>query len=241
MNSSKEISFDKYANKGAYHWKEISGNPLLRNAFVMGRYHNIFLALEKALGKDLSGRKILDIGCGDGVLTFWLAQKGAAAKGIDTSALAIQLAQGKKETAGIEFVEGSAYDLPWQDGEFDAVVSSDVIEHVRDPGQFLSEANRVLKIGGVAVISTPIRLHEEFCKEHVVEWYEGEYQKVIEEYFPNSNFYRSHPVFWKELYERSRSMKGLINILSLVWNPFYGFQSPFKMFALQHSASIKES
>jgi ubiquinone biosynthesis O-methyltransferase len=241
MNFPEEIVFDKYEKKGAYHWREIDRDPRLRNAFVLGRYDNMIAALEEAVGGSIANLRILDIGCGDGVIAYLLAQRGATVSGIDSSRRAIELANAKKETDGIDLRHGSAYELTWSDGYFDAVISSDVIEHVQDPQRFLSETIRVLKKDvGIAVISTPIRFVEFFDKEHVVEWYESEYQELILKRFPSSIFLKSHPIFWQELFECFKSSRILVNLLSLVWNPFSGFDSRFKLTSMQYSVSTNK-
>jgi ubiquinone/menaquinone biosynthesis C-methylase UbiE len=55
--------------------------------------------------------------------------------------------------------QGRAQDLPYQDGEFDAVVLGEILEHVDDPEVVLAEAYRVVKVGGIVIASTPIGSH----------------------------------------------------------------------------------
>jgi len=238
-NSVRE--FQKYKTRGAYHWEQISKHFLKRNAFVLARYKNVIHLLKNEL-VSLKDKKILDVGCGDGVLSYLLAQEGAIVSGIDYSDIAIEFAKEKTERLDINFVQGSAYELPYKDSTFDAVVSSDVIEHLEDVSLYLSEIDRVVGSEGVVIISTPIKCTEyPLDKEHVVEWFEDEFKIVIEEKFQNSEYYYSHPIALQEIYEATYFGKVwgrvFINLYSILDNPFEHFKSRFKYMALQYSVS----
>ena len=235
--------FQKYKKRGAYHWEQISKHPVKRNSFVLARYLNVVHLLENTLGT-LENKRILDVGCGDGVLTYFLAKKGAITAGIDLSEIAIEFAKSKLKKFNIDFKVGSAYTLPYNDNSFDAVVSSDVIEHLEDVNSYLLELKRVTKKGGGIIISTPIRYTAiPLDNEHVVEWFTEEFKEVITRIFPHSQFYCSHPLVWKELYEVNIFGKPyfrvIINLMSFLRNPFCGFKSRFKLYALQYSVSRK--
>jgi SAM-dependent methyltransferase len=100
------------------------------------------------------GDRALDLGCGEGSLTAELARAGAAPVGVDVATGAIQRAQ--RRHPGLEFrvipIDGP---LPFDDGSFDVIWSSDVIEHVADTARWLSEARRVLAPGGRLLVTTP--------------------------------------------------------------------------------------
>jgi 2-polyprenyl-3-methyl-5-hydroxy-6-metoxy-1,4-benzoquinol methylase len=114
--------------------------------------------LERPLLEELgsiSGKTLLDIGCGNGAFTAALARRGAQVVGVDVSPTGIALA--RQEHPGIEWDVRSAYDdLRSRFGrEFDFVVSLEVIEHLFDPRLFLNRAWEVLKPGGRFALSTP--------------------------------------------------------------------------------------
>ncbi len=92
------------------------------------------------------GSRVLDVGTGPGNTAAQARQRGAAVIGIDFSAA--MLAEARQRHADIEFKEANAEDLPFKDSEFDAVVSNLAVHHMGRPGQFLSEARRVLRDGG---------------------------------------------------------------------------------------------
>jgi len=95
--------------------------------------------------------EILDIGCGTGLNAGYLVEKGHNVTGVDISPVAIQ----KFRAAGFK---GEVYDiadgLPFEDGSFDLVYASEVIEHLADPGAFLAEVFRVTKPNGILLLST---------------------------------------------------------------------------------------
>ena len=106
------------------------------------------------------GMSLLDCGCGPGPLTLGFAELVAPGRvvGIDIEPTMIDQANQLKSDGGpdnLEFQVGDIYDLSFEDGEFDVVFSSAVIEHLSDPVSALREVLRVTKPGGIgAVIRT---------------------------------------------------------------------------------------
>lgn len=233
--------FNKYKTRGAgYHWQQIRKNPIKRNAFVVARYNNVISLVEKNI--DIKDKSVLDVGCGDGVLSYLMSQRGLKASGVDSSREAIEFAKQKTQN-GIDFRVGDVYSLPWGDDSFDIVVSSDVIEHLDDVGKYISEIKRVLKKGGICVLSTPIRITEKpLDSEHVIEWFEGEYHDLIGTLFSDNIFYKSHPVCLMEIMTvpifNKPWGKLFLNMLSIIgFNLFEAFDSSFRYMALQYSVS----
>lgn len=102
------------------------------------------------------GRRVLDAGCGEGYGSAILATKAASVVGIDLERDVIDHAA--ERYPSVRFEAGDLSALPGPDGSFDAVVSFQVIEHLQSPRDFAAECARVLKPGGLLILSTPNRL-----------------------------------------------------------------------------------
>lgn len=100
------------------------------------------------------GLRILDVGCGDGVLATRLAQAGARVTGLDSSADMLAAAHRRTKAAGVDvdLVEGDAGNLPFPTGHFDGVVSVATLCFVDDPRRSIREMVRVLKPGGRLIL-----------------------------------------------------------------------------------------
>ena len=102
--------------------------------------------------------KILEIGCGAGVLCLELAKRGHTVIGTDVSRHVLNFADALKNQAkmgNVSFLLGDAETLMFADRSFDVVICSEVIEHLMKPAKALSEIRRVLKKNGIAIITTP--------------------------------------------------------------------------------------
>jgi len=99
------------------------------------------------------GERLLDIGCGDGTLGHFAKNKYKEVYGIDISEEALRIAE--KRGIIVKKVNLNEEKLPFENEYFDAVTCLDVIEHVFEPRDLIKEINRVLKRGGILIISTP--------------------------------------------------------------------------------------
>ncbi len=103
--------------------------------------------------RELPYNSLLDVGCGTGFLIDMLARERAASYcGVDLSDEMIRVAKGKA-IPGAEFVEGSADRLPYPDRSFDIVTCSQSFHHYPYPQKAMQEAKRVLKPGGLYILS----------------------------------------------------------------------------------------
>jgi len=138
----------KSAIRGGYdRWSEIydqEANPLIGLEEPVVR---------EALG-DVAGLSVLDLGCGTGRHALWMAGAGASVTAIDFSEGMMEKARAKPGAEKVRFLVHDLHEcLPFADGAFDRVVSGLVLEHLHDLAPFFSEARRVLKPGGRAVVS----------------------------------------------------------------------------------------
>jgi 2-polyprenyl-6-hydroxyphenyl methylase/3-demethylubiquinone-9 3-methyltransferase len=105
----------------------------------------------------LAGRKVIDIGCGGGVLSESMARKGAKVTGIDLSKKALKVADLHSLESGVEVrykhiaAEEMAVEEP---GQFDVVTCMEMLEHVPDPASIVQAAADLVKPGGRVFFST---------------------------------------------------------------------------------------
>ena len=230
--------FIKYETRGAgYHWEQVSSSFRLRNPYVHARYRQVV----RCVGDGVRNASVLDVGCGDGVLSWQLSEVGANVSGIDTSEEAIAFATQKCAAVNnIEFRVGSAYELPFPDASFDYVVSTELIEHLDEPGRMLAEMNRVWNRNGRIVITTPIRItRDPLDKMHVQEYFTEDFEALVTSHFTGDRVELawSHPLFWQEFQNRQilgRSFtRALINLANrLGMDPYLGARH-WRYFTLQ--------
>ena len=124
------------------------GNPFMEEALWQDIEANTIDLIQRSVPE---GRSILDIGVGTGRL---LARfPGLDRYGIDVSLGYLE----RLDDSGIDVCMGKVEDLPYRDGAFDAVVCTDVLEHVVDLDAAVREIRRVLRPGGLAIIRVPYR------------------------------------------------------------------------------------
>ena len=129
-------TYDKYG----------SGNPVVKR---------LMAGFERSLA-DLfaraAPRSVLDVGCGEGVLTHRFAQ-GVQGRvvGIDLEDPAIQAEWDKRRAPNLEYRVMKAENLPFDDGEFDLASAIEVLEHVPDPEHTVAEMARVARRGHLLV------------------------------------------------------------------------------------------
>jgi ubiquinone/menaquinone biosynthesis C-methylase UbiE len=102
--------------------------------------------------EDLKNKKLLDAGCGTGWFSLAASQRDAQVTSMD---LGENLLAQVKKKCDTDCVVGSILEIPFPENTFDYVISSEVIEHTPDPYKALYEIHRVLKPGGIMVLSTP--------------------------------------------------------------------------------------
>jgi len=126
----------------------------------------------------------------------------------------------------LDFIKASAYYLPFRRDSFSYVISSDVIEHLREPTRMLAEIKMVFNGEGKIVITTPLRFIEEpLDKMHVHEFFESDFRGLLSATFGDSRktkIIKSHPLVFMELQNRHFLIKYFFNLLNLLsqFNPF---------------------
>ena len=141
------MKFTKYEKWGAYHWKQYADGTKYK-------------AHADRIKEWVKEKNVLDIGAGDGLITHLVG-----ARGIEYEAEGVRLAQEK----GVDVIRGDAYNLPFEDNSFEAVMMIDVLEHLDDPVKALKEARRVAPI---LYVNTPPKKDDGTLtdKFHIQEW-----------------------------------------------------------------------
>ncbi len=125
----------------------------------------------------LAGLRVLDIGCGGGILCEPLARLGASVVGADPSESNIAVARRHAAQSGlaIDYRETSAEGLAQAGEIFDVVLAMEVVEHVTDVGLFVDLAAAMVKPGGLAFVATLNRTAKSFAlaivgAEYILRW-----------------------------------------------------------------------
>lgn len=126
------------------------------NSYAIAR-REILLGLIRPYA--VRGQGLLDVGCASGYYSVPFAGWGGHATGLDVAPTSVALAAQRADQAGVadrcRFVTGDVRDLPFADAEFDVILATEVLEHIREQRQALGEIGRVLKPGGAAIVTTP--------------------------------------------------------------------------------------
>jgi SAM-dependent methyltransferase len=156
----------------------------------------------------LSDRVVLDLGCNTGWGSALIAERATRVVGVDVSSAAIAVANrtGVRPNASFVLVDGRR--LPFADRSFAGLVSFQVIEHIADCHEYLSEVRRVLASDALALFSTPnraIRLDEgmpPWNPFHVQEFTAESFAGLLGRYFDNVRvlgMFGAGPIYQREL------------------------------------------
>ncbi|NDR55564.1 glycoside hydrolase family 99-like domain-containing protein [Aliiruegeria sabulilitoris] len=141
--------------------------------------------------KLVEGLDVLDVACGEGYGSALIADQANSVIGVDISEDAIAHAKHHYTDRKLDFRVGSAAELPLRPASVDVVVSFETIEHLAEQEQMMEEIRRVLKPGGLLMISSPNK--EEYTDKtgyrnpfHVKELYTEEFEALVGRYFAQS-------------------------------------------------------
>lgn len=148
----------------------------------------------------VKGKNVLDIASGEGYGSNLLADVANRVVGVDISKKTISAATKKYNKSNLEFLLGSAAEIPCADNTFDFVISFETLEHHNQHEEMMLEIKRVLKPMGTLIISSPDKLNYTdkanlINEHHIKELYENEFKYLISKHFTNIAFYKQKPTF----------------------------------------------
>jgi ubiquinone/menaquinone biosynthesis C-methylase UbiE len=129
-------------------------NPY-ESTFTYGR-KKIWEIIDSILSSYPPPQEVLDIGCGTGYNLKILTEKGYHCSGIDASQKMVERAQ--QDNPGLIITQADARDLPFGNSHFHIVISIEVLRYIPDSEKAISEIYRILKRGGIAVVTVGPRL-----------------------------------------------------------------------------------
>jgi len=198
-----------------YQSMEFTGERVIPScAEAKGLWH-VHLARYRFAQLWAQGKTVLDVACGTGYGSALLAQTAEAVVGIDIDHETIEYANRHYCLPNCGFATGNASHISFSDRSFDLVVSFETIEHIERPAQFVNEAHRVLRSGGILLVSTPPRSRLAGIKEllgqqhanpyHVHEFTRRQFSRLLEERFQHVVMH--HQRFTNPAYYRARNLR----------------------------------
>jgi ubiquinone/menaquinone biosynthesis C-methylase UbiE len=152
------------------------------------------------------GKVVLDVACGEGYGSAFMARQGATVIGVDVDAEAVGHAKTRYSAIpGLSFRQGSAAQLPLADASVDMIVSFETLEHLAEQEEMLAEFQRVLRPDGFLVMSSPnkpiysdaMNYRNEY---HVRELDRAELAALLQPHFPVVRWYGQRLVFQSMLW-----------------------------------------
>jgi len=164
----------------------------------------------------VGGRDVLDVACGEGYGSVLLARHARRVTGADIAPAAVEHARVRYAAIdNLEFRVADCAALPFADASFDAVVSFETIEHIAAQEAFLDEVRRVLRPGGLFVLSCPNKTEYTDKREvtnefHVRELYRDELATLLAPRFAHLVWYGQRPGFFSVVWPEQGDARGEI-------------------------------
>lgn len=159
---TEDISNDSYYTKLADKWWDKNGPlwPIHTLNEIRTQYLSEFISsyfnLDKKASQPLKGIRIVDVGCGGGVLSESMARLGASVTGIDIVERNIDIAHlhAQQQSLEINYETSTVEALLQRDCQFDVVLNMEVVEHVSNLNRFMESCSQLVRPEGLMFIAT---------------------------------------------------------------------------------------
>ncbi len=178
--------------------------PEIDGDIALEHLHRYYMACELVSGKD-----VLDIASGEGYGSSMLAKTAKSVVGVDISEEAVRHAQVRYSTPSLQFLAGNCSKIPLPDHSVDAVVSFETIEHHDQHEQMFAEIRRVLRPGGLLVISSPDKYNYSVAPgysnpHHVKELFRHEFEDLLHRNFQNVELFGQRVLFGSAIFAENK-------------------------------------
>jgi SAM-dependent methyltransferase len=173
-------------------------------------------------------RSVLDVACGEGYGSFYLADAASQVKALDYSSEAIDYAGRKYQKNNLQFSVMDVKNLSSLSQKFSAICSFQFIEHLSDANEFLGDVSSLLEPGGVFICSTPNKIDASGGRDipcnkfHLKEYFYAEFKELLEKYFRQVQVFGLKRSPRLNFYRRLKKM-GIFDCLPDPLNPVKGF------------------
>lgn len=196
MNQKYTIKIKKNWKNYYNNWAETYNRDVRNYGYIPSEFCQF---LRKYIGKNMV---ILDAGCGTGLITECIKDReGAIIIGLD---LAKNMLEKSRNIFAYQVI-GDAEDLPFRSNIFDIILSFELIEVIPNPQQMVGEFYRVLKPGGLLILSAESLIEDkekknmEIAPEYVASFTERRLKEILSEYFSVINIFPLYRFFIYEL------------------------------------------
>jgi ubiquinone/menaquinone biosynthesis C-methylase UbiE len=191
------------------------------------------------------GKSVIDIACGEGYGSSFLADVASSVIGVDIDPEAVSFAAAKYKKKNLEYRVGNCAAIPAENESVDVLVSFETIEHHDQHDEMMREVKRVLKPGGLLIISTPDRVQYSDMRNfknsfHVKELTEEEFEILLKKYFKNLEWAYQR-IMYGSFILKGKGGTGEFNLYQGDYSKLSGFQmAPFYHFVLASDNAIPE-
>lgn len=211
---------------------EIKGNIFLEHM------HRYLIARTRVEGKD-----VLDIASGEGFGSFYMAEKAASVVGVDIAPEAVAHARQKYARDNLHFEVGSCAAIPLADNAVDVVVSFETIEHHDQHEEMMKEIKRVLRPGGLLIISSPEKREYSDVTAyrnpyHVKELYRDQFVDLVGRHFVNMALYGQRVIFGSGLFLEQKEAE-VASYDSSTFDRTPGVQRPIYLVAIASDSVLE--